>query len=62
MTSESMPISRTIIANAIQELNDRWREQLRSQNETLLRLEQEWIALRNQWEESSSVSERLARR
>jgi hypothetical protein len=57
-----MPISRTIIANAIQELNDRWREQLRSQNETLLRLEQEWIALRNQWEESSSVSERLARR
>ena len=62
VTSESMPISRTIIANAIQELNDRWREQLRSQNETLLRLEQEWIALRNQWEESNSVSERLARR
>jgi hypothetical protein len=62
VASESMPISGDIIAKAIQDLNDRWGEQLRSQNETLQRLEQEWIALRNQWEESSSVSERLARR
>ena len=62
VAGESMPISRDIIANAIQELNYRWGEQLRSQNETLQRLEQDWIALRNQWEETSSVSERLARR
>ncbi|MFN7738293.1 MAG: hypothetical protein ACK5O8_19415 [Pirellula sp.] len=62
VTNESMPVSRNIIVKAIQELNDHWAEQLRSQNETLHRLEQEWSTLRNQWEESSSVSERLARR
>jgi len=62
VTNESIPVSRNIIAKAIQELNQRWDDQLRLQNETLHRLEQEWIALRNQWEESSAVSERLARR
>jgi len=62
VASESMPISKIIIAKSIQDLNNHWRDQLRTQNETLLRLEQEWIALRNQWEESSTASERLARR
>lgn len=62
VTNESIPVSRNIIAKAIQELNQRWDDQLRLQNETLHRLEQEWIALRNRWEESSAVSERLARR
>ncbi|MBM3965012.1 MAG: hypothetical protein FJ308_08060 [Planctomycetes bacterium] len=62
VTNESIPFSRNIIAKAVQELNEHWAEQLRTQNETLHRLEQEWIILRNQWEESSAVSERLARR